>query len=279
MSKIGSTEETAAAGPRLQKTYVITGGANGIGRTAAEILRARGDRVIVIDKQQGDITVDLSTAEGRQTAVGAVFSECPDGIDGLVCAAGIASPTTRNSSVISVNYFGNVAVIDGLFPLLERKQGSCVTVSSASLTWGKQDQAGYLADLITACGDETRIAELVDAFPPEKALMLYHVSKIALARWVRRTSADWGARGVRMTIVAPGCVDTQLNAPPKGVKPNESFHRTIPLFHGTGRIIPPADIGEVIVYLLDKESRGLSGCTVIADAGQDAFLNPERVCM
>ena len=46
-------------------TYVITGGASGIGASIAQQLQSEGSTVLTVDRQEADIIADLSTAEGR----------------------------------------------------------------------------------------------------------------------------------------------------------------------------------------------------------------------
>ena len=62
--------------------YVITGGTTGIGAAARQMLQAEGHEVFNIDYKGGDFLADLSTKQGRQDAIDAVFQRYPDGIDG-----------------------------------------------------------------------------------------------------------------------------------------------------------------------------------------------------
>ena len=70
-------------------TYVITGGTTGIGAATRKLLQAQGHDVFNIDFKGGDYLADLSTPEGRQGAVDEVFRRYPDGIDVLICNAGV----------------------------------------------------------------------------------------------------------------------------------------------------------------------------------------------
>lgn len=258
-------------------TYVITGGANGIGLAAADILKARGDTVHVIDREGGDIVADLGSAAGREFAVRRVYELCPDGIDGLACVAGISTPKPDNGSILSINYFGTLAIANGLFPLLEKRLGSCVITSSASITWVRPGLGGHIAELLCDCGDEERILALANSFPADSPYNMYTSSKIALARWARRVSIEWAIRGVRINVLAPGCVATRLGQIPAGTDVNESFHFTIPPYYKSGGIIPPADMGQACVFLLDEGSRGFNGSVLFADAGQEAFYNTDKI--
>ena len=57
-------------------TTVITGSASGIGAATRKRLEDEGHGVIGIDIRNAEVIADLSTQEGRQTAVRAVLEKC-----------------------------------------------------------------------------------------------------------------------------------------------------------------------------------------------------------
>src|SRR5207237_10442129 len=69
----------------------------------------------------------------RASARVAAASRASDGVlDGVVAGAGVMSD---EASVISINYFGAVATLEGLRPLLARgRDASAVAISSNSTT-------------------------------------------------------------------------------------------------------------------------------------------------
>ena len=71
-------------------TYVLTGGATGIGAAIKEKLRALGHRVVIIDLKEGDYLADLGDPKARQSVITKVATEVPV-IDGLITCAGVAS--------------------------------------------------------------------------------------------------------------------------------------------------------------------------------------------
>lgn len=50
-------------------TYVITGGTTGIGAATRKLLVGQGHEVFNIDFKGGDFLADLSSVEGRQSAI------------------------------------------------------------------------------------------------------------------------------------------------------------------------------------------------------------------
>ena len=53
-------------------TYCVTGAASGIGAATKAKLEADGHRVIGVDLRDADVVADMSTPEGRQSAVDGV---------------------------------------------------------------------------------------------------------------------------------------------------------------------------------------------------------------
>ena len=124
--------------------YVITGATSGIGAKTAEILRERGHEVVNIDLNGGDINANLATKEGRAGAIAELHERFPEGIDAMICNAGVSGGKVPISLIISLNYFGATEMARGVFDLLEKKGGSCVVTSSNSIAKGaaRMDVAG-----------------------------------------------------------------------------------------------------------------------------------------
>src|SRR6476646_10374198 len=132
-------------------TIVVTGSSGGIGRATAERLEGDGHRVIGVDIRDAEVIADLATADGRDAMVRDVGRACGGVLDGLVAGAGVSG--APGPTVVSVNYFGAIATLVGLRPLLAAgASSSAVAISSNSTT----TQAGYALDVVDAClrGDE-----------------------------------------------------------------------------------------------------------------------------
>ena len=255
--------------------YAVTGGTKGIGQQTVTILRAKGHEVINIDILNGDITVDLGTVEGRGEAIAEMHERCPNGLDGLVDNHGIASlQRYKRSYVLAVNYFGAVAVAEGLYDLLKMKRGKCVVTVSGAIANVKRGKY-HVDGLLNNCGDEDRIGRLVDSFPNEATPTMYISAKTALANWVRRVSSSWAAHGVNINAVAPGAVATTIM---ENTTKNADFINIypMPVLYGTEDFMNAVDVAHALAFLVQPEAKGINGEIFFCDAGANAIANPDK---
>ena len=258
--------------------YAITGASSGIGAKTKELLVQKGHEVINIDLKDGDICVNLATEEGRQEAIDQLHALHPEGLDGVICNAGVSGACGNLPLIISLNYFGTVAIAKGVYDLLKKKGGSCVVTASNTISQG----AGRMdiADLLNNIGDEKRVLNLVSALDSSNLSVgnsLYVSTKYALARWVRRMSSSWAANGVRINAVAPGNVHTAMTATMSTSAKMALNALPIPTKYGQECLMDPEEIAEVMVFLASHAARGVNGNVMFVDGGTDALLNSEKV--
>ncbi|MET0838484.1 MAG: SDR family oxidoreductase [Marmoricola sp.] len=249
-------------------TYVVSGSASGIGAALTARLRSDGHTVIGVDLHDAEVTGDLATASGREAAVAAIGT-LTDHVDGVVPCAGVAGLTdTDPQLVVSLNYFGALALVTGIRPLLD-EGASVVLVSSNSITC----QPGWSAEVAAAClaDDEEKARRLAST---EDAVQVYPATKAALAYWARREGIKpgWAGAGIRVNAVAPGMIATpmtdRLRADPKlGV-----FADAYPT--ALDRPGTPEEVAGLIAFLLSDDASLLVGSVVFADGGTDALLHP-----
>ena len=253
----------------MSKLYVITGGATGIGAAVKEKLRARGDRVIVIDVKNADVLADLSTPEGRASAIAAINKSAPQGIDGLVPCAGLGPSVKPFELITRVNYFGCISLIQNLKPLLQLRKGTVVAISSnsAALPGHNKD---YVKALLESREDQA--CEIISGFDGQTA---YGGSKYALAVWMRKQAPRYMREGVRMNAVAPGITQTAMT---DGVFKDATWGDAIRQFNEMtpcGKMASPDMIADTILFLLDPVSEFVCGSVLFVDGGTDALLRPE----
>jgi NAD(P)-dependent dehydrogenase (short-subunit alcohol dehydrogenase family) len=195
----------------------------------------------------------------------------PDGIDGLVPCAGIAGYTgTDPALLISVNYFGAISLVTGLKPLLEKSvAASVVLIASNSVTC----QPGWASDgVVEAClaEDEDEARSLAST---HEAVLMYPVSKYALASWARREGIkpEWAGTGIRVNAIAPGLIATPMT---DELRKDPVFGPFADLYpNAIGRPGRPEEIAALIAFLLSADSSLLVGTMILADGGTDAILN------
>jgi NAD(P)-dependent dehydrogenase (short-subunit alcohol dehydrogenase family) len=135
--------------PHEDRTYAVTGAAAGIGAATAQYLRERGARVIACDLHNADIVGDLATGDGRAALVEGVTHLSGGRIDAIVANAGGGPPET----MLSLNFFGAVATLEGLRPLLEASPAPRAVMVSSIGSLAPNDPG-----LVEACLSEDECA-------------------------------------------------------------------------------------------------------------------------
>lgn len=269
----------------MQRTYVVTGAASGIGAATAGLLRDRGARVISADLHDADVIADLTTVEGRAALVDGVSHLCDGRIDAVIANAGGGPPETS----MSLNFFGAVATLEGLRPLLESSPAPRAVAVSSIAALRQPDPR-----LVNAClrmDESAALAaakNLLDAVqetspgpPPEgehTALVLYGNAKYALQRWCRSAAVQpqWAGLGIILNVAALGFYDTPSAAhvlsDPDG---RVSMARMVPLqgaFPGQ-----PAEAAELLTWLVAPENSQLTGQILFADGGFECSATAGRI--
>lgn len=258
-------------------TFVVSGASSGIGAATRTALEADGHRVVGVDLHGSDVDADLSTADGRVRAVAQAAALAGRMVDGVVPCAGIAGLTgTDAAALVSVNFFGAVALVTGLREQLAAcaQAGGTpgvVLLSSNSVTC----QPGWSDELALACltKSEECARELAAA---TEAVHAYPASKAALAWWARREGVkpEWAGTGIRLNAVAPGLIATPMTDrlredPELGV-----FADGYPsALNRPGR---PEEVAAAIMFLLSPAASLAVGTVLFIDGGTDALLQPLR---
>jgi len=254
------------------RTVVVTGSASGMGAATRARLERAGQRVIGVDRHDADVVADLGLPGGRDHAVAAVADLAGGAIDGLVTWAGVTGLTTvSGSALVSVNYFGTVALLSGLRPLLARgDRPAAVAISSNSTTC----MPAVPLDVTARClaGDEAGARLAADA---AGGIRSYPASKLAVARWVRRNAptAAWAGAGITLNALAPGAVETPMLRATREDPVIGQFVDAFPV--PAGRTGQPAELAEFAAFLLGPHARFCCGSVFFVDGGTDALLHAD----
>ncbi len=239
------------------QTVLITGASRGIGRAAAELFAARGYRVMLNYHRSREEALELErelTARGADAmAYGADVSDreqvqamaeaCRQrfgGTDVLVCNAGIARQglftdltPAQWREMMGVHLDGAFHCCQAVLPgMIRRQTGSIVLVSSI---WGM-------------VGASCEVA--------------YSTAKAALIGLTKALAKEVGPSGIRVNCVAPGVVDTAMNAALDG-ETLAALQEETPL----GRLGTPEEIARAIAFLASPEAGFITGQVLSPNGG------------
>ncbi|GAC1368113.1 MAG: hypothetical protein NVSMB43_01200 [Pseudarthrobacter sp.] len=182
-----------------------------------------------MDLHDAEVVADLSTAEGRAGLVDAVRKVSGGRIDAIYANAGLALPAP---ATVAVNFFGAVATLEGLRPMLKGADSPrAVLVSSMAALMSSDAE---LVALLTTRDEPAAMAraEVLAKEPATTGQLIYASTKLALSRWVRRqaATAEWAGVGIPLNAVAPGIIATPMTADLIGTEQErESLLKMVPM--------------------------------------------------
>jgi 2-keto-3-deoxy-L-fuconate dehydrogenase len=243
---------------------LITGGASGIGLATARLMRARGARVAILDREipssvlaggglhpvLADVTGDAAVRSGVAAAAEALGGS----LDILVNNAGIgASGTVEDNDdeewrrVLDVNVLGVVRTTRAALPWLRAaaaRRGGAAIVNTCSI-------AG--------------VAGL-----PQRAL--YSASKGAVYALTLAMAADHVREHIRVTCVTPGTADTPWVARLLQAAPDPEAERAaLTARQPTGRLVSADEVAAAIAYLASPLAGAVTGTALAVDGGMQGL--------
>lgn len=239
------------AGRLNGKIVFITGAAGTIGKAVADAVAREGGTAIGSDLSGRGADLDLDvTQEADWRAAVAALEKRHGRLDGLVNSAGIAALGTIEETdfaeyrrVMAVNVDGTFLGCKFAMPLLRRRGGSIVNLSSISGIVAGHNVAAY-----NAAKGAVRLLS--------KSVALYGA----------RQNPPVRCNSVHPAFVEGDMVEAMLRATPDPAKAREKMIRDIPL----GRFVRPAEIAALAFYLLSDESAMTTGAEFPVDGGLSA---------
>ncbi len=236
------------------KNVVVTGGSRGIGaamvrRFAQEgatvhfTYRSGKEQAEILQQELGDSVfpyqVDVSDAASVQAFAEQVL-ERSSTVDVLVNNAGITRDTLLLrmqdedwQNVLDTNLTGTFRITKAFLPAMLRQRRGCILLVSSIVAFGGNvGQSNYAA------------------------------SKAGLIGFGRSLAKEVGKRNIRVNIIAPGYVETDMTAV-LSARQKESLLDNIPL----GRVAQPDEIAAVAAFLGSDDARYMTGAVVVVDGG------------
>ena len=235
-----------------EKIVLVTGAAGAIGAAVVAAIKRAGGSAIATDLAAGagiDGTLDV-TAEADWQRVAAEADRNYGQLDGLVNAAGIAAVGSIEKTdfatwrrVLSINLDGTFLGCKYAFPLLRKKGGSIVNLSSVLGLVGSSN------------------------------LTAYNASKGGVSLLTKSVALN-GARyrpAVRCNAVCPAFVEgPMVDVIAHGTKNPEAVRQRLMNDIPVGRMGRPEEVAGLCVYLLSDEAGFITGADFPIDGGLTA---------
>lgn len=238
----------------MKKAVLITGGSRGIGAATVRKFSKAGYLVgFLYEKNQaeadklsaetGAVALQCNVADEESVKRGVKDAKTLLGIsafDAVVCNAAISESGlfTDTSSeqwnrMINVNLMGNIYVTNTVLPeMINLGTGSIVLVSSM---WGQTGASCEVA---------------------------YSTTKAAVIGLTKSLAKEMGPSGIRVNCVAPGVIDTDMNAD-YDQRTMEALRQEVPL----NRIGRPEEVAETIYYLSGEGASYITGQIIGVNGG------------
>lgn len=242
------------------KTLIVTGGNSGIGKAIVLAAAAEGAN-LVIDylKNPGDLTEiieDVEKAGGKAVGVQADVSLVDD-LHKLISAA----VDTFGRLDVMVNNAGMETRKSLLESSVEDFQ-KVIDVNLKSAFFGTQFAAKQFIE--QGGGGMIITMSSVHEDWPMAGNIAYCVAKGGARMLTRTAGVELGEHGIRCVNIAPGAVDTPINAETKADSGALSkLEASIPI----GRMASPGQIADVAVFLASDKAAYLTSTTITVDGG------------
>ncbi|EHO85913.1 hypothetical protein HMPREF0380_00765 [Eubacterium infirmum F0142] len=238
----------------MRKSVFITGGSKGIGAACVELFSKNGFAVAFVYGKDNKAAQKLA-AKTSALAIKADVSDVEQiekafdqartyfgirSFDVVVCNAGISASgliTDMNEDVvdllIGINLVGTINVSrKAVSHMVEEKKGNIVMISSM---WGQR-----------AASCES----------------IYAATKAGIIGFARSLAAELGPSGIRVNVVSPGVIATDMNREYSDEDMSALADET-PL----GRIGLPDEVAEAVYYLASDKASFINGQVLGVDGG------------
>ncbi|BEN13349.1 short chain dehydrogenase [Serratia marcescens] len=245
------------------KTVLIAGGAKNLGGLIARDLAEQGAKAVVIhynsaaSKAEADKTVAAIQAAGAQGVALQADLTTADAVEKLFAdaVAAVGKPD------IAINTVGKV-LKKPMVDISEAEYDEMTAVNAKSAFFFLKEAGKHLNDNGKIC---TLVTSLLGAFTPFYAA--YAGTKAPVEHFTRAAAKEFGERGISVTAIGPGPMDTPFFYPAEGADA-VAYHQSaaaLSPFSKTGL----TDIQDVVPFVRHLVSDGwwITGQTILINGG------------
>lgn len=239
------------------KVVLITGGSRGIGRATASKFAKLGAKVVVIyhnnDEKANSLVKEIENFGGVINTIKAdlsVESEIERVVDEALAIYGVIDILINNAGVVFDREFEEIKYEESL-KILKTNMLAPLFLSQKIAPIMLKNNGGIIINVSSTSGMYDFNPGTVD----------YAMSKIALQSLTKDLSMKYAPK-IRVNAVAPGWVDTDMNAD----LPKEFVERETSKYH-MKRWAKPEEIAGTIIYLASDNSTYITGQVIVLDGG------------
>ncbi|HEY7478546.1 MAG TPA: glucose 1-dehydrogenase [Actinomycetota bacterium] len=252
------------------KVALITGGASGMGKVAANLFAAEGARVVLTD-----------VADGPGESTAAEIREA--GGEALYVHADVSREADAEAMVASaVNAYGGLDVLYNNAGVMPNEDGSVHTNTGATwdLVLGINVKGvafgckyGIPAMIDSGGGSIINVASFVAWMGAATSQTSYTASKGAVLAMTREIAVEYARKGIRCNALCPGPIDTPLLAELL----SDPARRQRRLVHiPMGRLGRAEELAKAALFLASDDASFMTGASLIVDGGiTAAYVTPE----
>jgi len=242
------------------RVAVVTGGSRGIGRSIALELAQAGADVAIAARNEEDLarTAKEIEATGRRSLAVPTDVSDPAALQNLVDAAAEAF----DGFDIWVNNAGAAPFLSSIDAIRPEGFEKYFRINFLSAFHAMRLAAPVLMRKGSGC--VLNLAS-VAAFIASPGLSYYGSAKAALVNLTRTAALEWAAAGIRVNALAPGWIETDLNA---GARENPDWTRQIRAQIPLGRLGQPEEVARAALFLCSDAASFITGSVLIVDGGQ-----------
>lgn len=260
------------------RNCVVTGAASGVGRALATYLMELGANVYALDiNEVSNVTNYIKVNLCKKDEVDAAILQLPKQIDALFSNAATAGTQYIGyhfsvAEVFCINFMACRYLVEQLQERMPKGSAIAVTSSTTGLGWA--EKMDILSDMYEKCTSYDEAVLWANQHMQDENVFnggddpdaLYTFTKESLVYFVKRSSYDLLKKGIRINVLCPGGIDTQMTEEIARIVGTHEYDlvATNPII---GRATTADEQARCLLFLNSALSLCLTGTDIVSDFG------------